>query len=310
MRRAPEIQDTAERNADSPAHIWPEKIPPRLAMKIGGDDAGPIARQVVPRAEERRPSAGFTSDPVGDRRADSGDGLLVKYDGRALLLTTMRCAVHCRFCFRKAYPSGFHPDPTTRKNAVARLAEMPRIHEIILSGGDPLMLSNDELAATLGQINAIPHIERIRIHTRMLTAAPDRIDEPLCRLLATRKQLIIVTHVNHPDELDDDTKAALERLERETKTPHPLILLNQSVLLRDVNDNVESLIALSEKLISQGIVPYYLHQLDRVIGAHHFEVPVEKGLRLIDEMRRRCPGYMVPRYVREIPGEPSKTPLF
>lgn len=289
---------------------WPQKISPHIEQKISNDELGPLARQVVPQAEEQILIDGFSPDPVGDHQADLGDGLLIKYDGRALLLTTLSCAIHCRFCFRRAYRSANSPTTSTRQRAIFRLSQMPHIREIILSGGDPLTLNNVELATILEQIDSIRHIERIRIHTRMFTAAPNRIDESLCRILTnSRKQLIIVTHVNHPDELDDATFGAITRLRNRETRRFPLMLLNQSVLLREVNDNAECLIALSERLISFGILPYYLHQLDRVVGAHHFEVPVEQGLQIIETMRRRCPGYMIPRYVQEIPSEPSKTPL-
>jgi KamA family protein len=179
---------------------------------------------------------------------------------------------------------------------------MHDVREVILSGGDPLMLPNGKIAELLKHIEKMEHVERIRIHTRMVTAVPERIDADICNnLQATGKKIIIVTHVNHADELDDATDAAIAKL-RATGT----LVLNQSVLLRGVNDTVDVLVALSEKLISQGVLPYYLHQLDRVVGAAHFEVPTEEGRAIVESMRDACPGYMVPRYVTEIPGAPSK----
>jgi EF-P beta-lysylation protein EpmB len=285
---------------------WPKKIPPAFEKKISQNTIGPIARQVVPHSDEQRFASGFSDDPVGDTDADQGDGVLVKYEGRALMLTTSECAVHCRFCFRKAFSRSRPPvDKAMRDAALCRLGEMTDIREIIFSGGDPLMLSNHEIKEMLSVVETMSHVERVRFHTRMVTAAPDRVDSSLCEILTgTNKQVIVVTHVNHPEELDDNTAVALDSLRKAG-----VLLLNQSVLLRHVNDRVETLIGLSEKLVAQGVLPYYLHQLDRVTGARHFEVSIENGRAIIKEMRRRCAGYMVPRYVKEIPNSTSKTVL-
>ena len=300
---------TAEmaRSLSEVEYRWPTRIPAAFEQKmIAGDRTDPIARQVLPSIEELKDRDGYSDDPVGDRAAENGEGLLVKYDGRALLLMSALCAVHCRYCFRREYRRSTPPvNASSRKKALERLGAMMDVKEVILSGGDPLMLPNGKIAEVLTAIDTMAHIERIRIHTRMVTAVPERIDPPLLAALkTTRKPLIVVTHVNHAAELDEATASTLSKI-RETGA----LLLNQSVLLRGVNDSIEALVALSEKLIGQGVVPYYLHQLDRVTGAAHFEVPIAEGRSLIDALRKRCPGYMVPRYVIEVPGAASKSAI-
>jgi EF-P beta-lysylation protein EpmB len=276
------------------------------ALMTPGDPRDPLLRQVLPLGAERLTVAGFSRDPVGDASADLGQGLLRKYAGRALLIVTGGCAVHCRYCFRRHFPYaelGQTPDRTSV--AVASIAADPGISEVILSGGDPLMLDDDRLGALLERLHQIPHLKRLRIHSRLPVVLPSRVTDTLCRRLASsRLATILVVHANHPSELGSQAEEALQRLRRADLT-----LLNQSVLLRGVNDAAPILGSLSERLFACGVLPYYLHQLDPVEGAAHFEVPDAQALRLGEALRERLPGYLVPRLVREVPGVGSKVPL-
>jgi EF-P beta-lysylation protein EpmB len=277
-----------------------------LARIKPGDVADPLLRQVLPLAEERQDSAGFSTDPVGDLNASPEPGLLHKYEGRVLLVATGACPVHCRYCFRRHFPYGEVPKSAAAwQSALDRIAADTSIREVILSGGDPLTLTDDVLAELIARIAAIDRIERVRVHTRFPVMIPERVtEELLATLTETRLTPVVVIHANHPRELDQSVADALARLKRVGLT-----LLNQSVLLRGVNDSVEVLAQLSQRLVEIGVLPYYLHQLDRVAGAAHFEVPVEEGRRIVKELRRRLPGYLVPRYVQEVPGAASKVVL-
>ncbi|EGV17241.1 EF-P beta-lysylation protein EpmB [Thiocapsa marina] len=276
------------------------------ALMTPGDPRDPLLRQVLPLGAERLTVTGFTRDPVGDTSADLGHGLLRKYTGRALLIVTGGCAVHCRYCFRRHFPYtalGQTPDRTAA--AVASIAADPGISEVILSGGDPLMLDDDRLGALLERLHEIPHLNRLRIHSRLPVVLPSRVTETLCRRLSgSPLASVLVIHANHPSELGADAADALRRLRHADVT-----LLNQSVLLRGVNDAAQTLGALSERLFECGVLPYYLHQLDPVEGAAHFAVPDTQALQLGEALRDRLPGYLVPRLVRELPGRGAKTPL-
>jgi len=276
------------------------------ALMRHGDPMDPLLRQVLPLRIERDRVEGFVADPVGDSAADRGNGLLQKYRGRALLMTTGACAIHCRYCFRRHFPYASLPARGTgHQAAIAQIAEDVSLSEVILSGGDPLMLDDDQLRQLLSALDAIPHLRRLRIHTRLPIVLPERITDELCRMLtALGLQTIMVIHANHPHELGTQTGRALRRLTRAGVT-----LLNQSVLLKDINDDPEVLEHLSERLFENGVLPYYVHQLDRVEGAAHFSVADDEAKRLMDCLRQRLPGYLVPRLVREIPGEGSKTPV-
>ena len=277
-----------------------------LARMRRGDATDPLLLQVLPLAAETEPAPGFAADPVGDLTAQSAPGLLQKYAGRALMVTTGACAVHCRYCFRRHFPYAGGPRSLADwAPALAALAADASIHEILLSGGDPLTLSDDRLAQLAAALAKVPHLRRLRVHTRLPILIPQRVcDELLEWLTGTRLTPIVVIHANHPAELDDATGAALGRLS-DAGVP----LLNQAVLLRGVNDQVETLAALSERLIDLRVLPYYLHQLDRVAGAAHFEVPEQEGRRLVKELQARLPGYAVPKYVKEVPGAQGKMPL-
>jgi EF-P beta-lysylation protein EpmB len=274
-----------------------------VAKMRPGDPADPLLRQVLPLSEELVPVAGFSSDPVADLVARRGPGLLQKYHGRVLLITTGTCAIHCRYCFRRHFPYQEGPSRAELiRVAVAEVAAEPTVDEVILSGGDPLTLPDSQLAELAQALAAIPHLRRLRVHTRLPIVIPERVTpELLDWLRGTRLTPILVVHANHPRELDDSVAESLTRL-----VDHGIPVLNQSVLLRGVNDEARTLVELSRRLIELRVVPYYLHQLDQVAGAAHFEVPEEHGRELLQRLRAALPGYAVPRYVREQPGDVGK----
>lgn len=277
-----------------------------VARMRQGDVADPLLRQVLPLTDELTDLPGYSTDPVRDSAAQAAPGLLQKYSGRALLVTTGACAVHCRYCFRRHFPYLEGPRSIGDwQPALDRIAADPTIDEVLLSGGDPLTIVDQQLALLADRLSAIPHLRRLRIHTRLPIMIPQRVtSELLTWLRGTRLTSIMVVHANHPQEIDDATAAALSTLV-EAGIP----VLNQSVLLAGVNDSAEALIGLSRRLVDLRVIPYYLHQLDPVQGAAHFEVPIARGLELIDQMRRALPGYAVPRYVQEVPGESHKRVL-
>jgi EF-P beta-lysylation protein EpmB len=265
----------------------------------------PLLLQVLPRKQECMERRGFSVDPLAEK-GPSQSCLLYKYKSRALILAFSSCPIHCRFCFRRCLQPK-NPLPHFEK-IISRIRRDHSLNEIILSGGDPFMLDNRTLSSLLSRFAAIGHLRTIRIHTRVPVALPGRIDNNLLDLLsrlAEKNSCVIVVHANHPAELKTDCLEALARL-RTTGS----ILLNQAVLLRGINDDVKTLTQLFQSLVAHGVLPYYLHQLDRVCGAWHFEVAAKKGKSLMETARRWLPGYAVPRYVREIPGKPYKTILY
>jgi EF-P beta-lysylation protein EpmB len=269
-----------------------------------GDPQDPLLLQVLPRQQESETESDFVRDPVGDGSVEVVSGLLHKYQGRVLLILSGACAVHCRYCFRRHYP--YHSAPKSLdqwRPALEYIASDDSIHEVIFSGGDPLSLADTQLESLVQQLDAIPHVSRLRIHTRFPIVIPQRIDDAFCDWFRlSRLSKWVVLHINHRREIDGRIKQSVERLRTCGAT-----VLNQAVLLRDINDDLESLVALCEGLIEIGVVPYYLHQLDRVLGASHYETNWEMGLELVRQMTEILPGYAVPKYVQEIPGEPSKT---
>ena len=279
---------------------------PFVSRIESGNPADPLLRQLLPISEELSITPGFTADPLSEQGTHSVPGLLQKYHGRALLVTTGACAIHCRYCFRREYP--YHESPAAARlwqPAIDQLAADPQIEEVILSGGDPLTLVDSQLSELVERLQAIPHLKLLRIHTRLPIMIPGRIcDSLLDWLTATRLQPIMVIHANHANELDGEVAESLERLSRAG-----ILLLNQSVLLSGVNDDAETLANLSRRLIELRVQPYYLHQLDRVQGAAHFEVPVERGQQILRQLSSMLPGYALPRYVQELPGQPAKTPI-
>jgi EF-P beta-lysylation protein EpmB len=277
-----------------------------IARMRPGDPHDPLLRQVLPLAAELAETPGFLSDPLAEQSAVRAPGLLHKYQSRVLMVTTGACAVHCRYCFRRQFP--YSPGPRSPREwepALGQIAADSTTHEVILSGGDPLTLPDDHLAELASRLAEVAHVRRLRVHTRLPIMIPERVtDDLLAWLRSTRLVPIVVIHANHPRELTAGVPDALARL-----ADSGIMLLNQSVLLRGVNDDVETLAELSERLIELRVQPYYLHQLDRVAGAAHFEVDVRRGRWLVDQLRRRTSGYAVPRYVREVPGAPYKVLL-
>lgn len=271
-------------------------------MQYGNPD-DPLLRQVFPLIDESYAVSGFTFDPVGDKQAIRQAGLLQKYQGRALLLLTGACAIHCRYCFRRHFSyADSNPIAQQWSATIAALQQDSSINEVIFSGGDPLILSDDKLGQLINDLAQIPHLKRLRIHSRLPIVLPDRITTTLCRLLhESRLDIIMVVHANHAQELATDVANAMARLRP------GCLLLNQSVLLKGINDNVETLATLSERLSHLGVTPYYLHLLDPVAGASHFDVSTSRGIALIQQLRSELSGYLVPRLVKELAGHDSKT---
>jgi EF-P beta-lysylation protein EpmB len=297
----------AARISDAAAAQFPLRVPRAFVARMRHGDAGdPLLRQVLPLDDEDRIVPGFGLDAVGDGAARTAHGVLQKYRGRALLVATGSCAVHCRYCFRRHFD---YAADTAASNgwaqAIARIAADPTIDEVLLSGGDPLALATPKLAELTTALAVIPHLKRLRIHTRLPVVLPDRVDESLLAWLRSLPwPVTVVVHANHANEFDDAVDAALARLRAAGAT-----LLNQAVLLRGVNDDVDALAALSERGHRAGVLPYYLHQLDRVQGTAHFEVDDARAIALHRALAARLSGYLVPRLVRELPGDPGKRPL-
>ncbi len=267
------------------------------------DPADPLLLQVLPTTAELQAHPNFSLDPLQDQQAHRGGGILHKYSGRALLICTAACAINCRYCFRRHFPyPNYQASRDQWSPTIVRLRASPDISEVILSGGDPLSLSNVKLASLLSRLQTIPHIERLRIHTRLPVALPSRIDMELLRILGSVEiPQTMVIHVNHAHELSSELHHALQDLRRINVT-----LLNQSVLLRNVNDRLEQQVKLCRNLFSSGVLPYYLHSLDKVAGAAHFEVSREYARGLYRAMAGLLPGYLLPRLVIEQPGADSK----
>jgi L-lysine 2,3-aminomutase len=261
---------------------------------------------VLPLDAEMRPMPGFTLDAVGDAAARSGHGVIQKYRGRALLIATGSCAIHCRYCFRRHFPYAEETAAAAGwREAVEAIRSDASIDEVILSGGDPWSLATPKLAELTDALATVPHLKRLRVHTRLPVVLPERVDDALVDWLAALPwPVTVVLHANHANEFDASVDAALARLRGAGA-----MLLNQAVLLRGVNDSVEALAALSERGHAAGVLPYYLHQLDRVQGAAHFEVSDETALALHRELAARVSGYLVPKLVREVAGDPGKRPL-
>ena len=284
---------------------FPLRVPYGFAARMKkGDARDPLFLQVWPQPQEAEPAPGFSRDAVGDLHKLKAGGLIHKYQGRALVVATGACAVNCRYCFRRHFP--YSDAMATRghwQETLRQLAADPSIEEVILSGGDPLSLSDEKLGELVDGLDALPQLRRLRIHTRQPVVLPERVDDALLGWIrGTRLGVAVVIHANHARELDDSVAAALQRLKTAGAT-----LLNQSVLLRDVNDSVASLEALSKRLFECGVLPYYLHLLDRVDGAAHFEVRQQEAIALMQALSSRLSGYLVPRLVREDAGAPSKT---
>lgn len=301
------LPELADRLDGSAAVTFPLRVPRAFVARMRrGDPNDPLLRQVLPLVDEQLVVAGFEPDAVGDLIARAGTGILHKYAGRALLIATGSCAVHCRYCFRRHFP---YAEETAARDqwraAIDYLKNDPSIKELLLSGGDPLSLSTPKLAELTGPLRGLAQLKRLRIHTRLPIVLPDRVDRELCDWLADLPwPVAIVVHSNHAQELDDEVAAACQRLRQSGA-----LLLNQSVLLAGVNDSVDALTDLSLRLFEIGVLPYYLHLLDRVAGAAHFEVSPARVVELEQALRCRLPGYLLPRLVREQAGLPYKLPF-
>lgn len=290
-----------------PASSFPMLVPRAFAKRmVRGDRNDPLLLQTLPDPDETSIQAGFGSDPVGDLDSRSAPAILHKYHGRALLMTTGACAVHCRYCFRQHFPyAGETANGQRWAQALRYLAEHDEIQEIILSGGDPLMLPTRRLRDLTRELQGLQHLRRLRIHTRLPLILPDRVTDDLLHWLRRLPwPVVMVVHANHPQEFDADVDRALSRL----KTAG-VQLLNQAVLLRGINDSTSTLRSLMERGFAGGVLPYYLHQLDRVAGSARFEVSEARAKQLVARLREQLSGYLVPRLVTEQPGQPYKLPL-
>ena len=268
------------------------------------DQQDPLLLQVLPQVAEGLSAPGFVTDPLAEAEFNPSPGVVHKYHGRALLVTASHCAINCRYCFRRHYPYDEQQRSRSQWQAsLAHLAEDRDLEEIILSGGDPLALTNNMLFALLDKIEALPQVQRLRIHSRLPVVLPTRITSALCqRLKSSRLQVVMVIHCNHAQEIDTEVSAACQQLQAAGVS-----LLNQSVLLGTINANSESLIALSKALFNSGVLPYYLHLPDHVAGTQHFFIEQQQGLQLHREIQKKLPGYLVPRLVKEEPGMAHKT---
>lgn len=291
---------------------FPVFVPTPFLQRIKkGNPNDPLLRQVLPVPDEGISPKHYSTDPLGEQAATLGDGLLKKYQKRVLVIASGACAVNCRYCFRRHFPYETAAIGQQRwTETIAAVAADDSINEVILSGGDPLTVSDGSLEQIFTRIGDIEHVRRIRIHTRLPIVIPQRVTDSLLesiwsfRKSRTGRQVIVVVHSNHANELDDSVCDSLRLLDQSATQ-----LLNQSVLLAGVNDDADTLVDLSERLLTANVLPYYLHQLDPISGTSHFEISVEKGRELINAIRARLPGYAVPRYVQELEGEPNKTVL-
>lgn len=286
--------------------LFPMRVPRPFAKKMQpGCLDDPLFRQVFPVGEEFHDTPGYSADPLSEQNNPT-PGLLQKYQSRVLLMVRTGCAVNCRYCFRRHFP--YQQNSVNRQGweqTIEQIRENQQVNEVIYSGGDPLMANDDFLAWLTEQIQRIPHVKRLRIHTRLPVVIPARLNSELLNWLeSTPLKVIMVLHINHAQEIDAELVARLDVLRRAG-----VVLLNQSVLLKGINDAADDLVNLSEALFDGGIMPYYIHLLDKVAGAAHFDVSEEQGRQLLAQMVKRLPGFLVPKLVREIGGQPGKTPI-
>lgn len=287
---------------------FPLKVPRAFVARMQwGNADDPLLKQVLPLTAERIALPGYSHDPLEEANANKVPGLIHKYHGRVLLIVTGHCGIHCRYCFRRHFPyADNQPSRQDWSQAFEYIRSDTSISEVILSGGDPLAVPDRHLQWMIDEIAAIAHVRRLRIHSRLPVVIPMRVTPALVAMLAqTRLAASLVIHANHAQELDDSVMRALAPLRRAGVT-----LLNQAVLLAGVNDDAEALVALSERLFAIGVLPYYVHLLDRVAGATHFDAPEDAVQRLREVLLARLPGYLVPQFVREVPLAASKIPVF
>ena len=286
--------------------LFPMRVPQSFVDRMEkGNPKDPLFLQVMPKQQEFIQQAGFIKDPL-DEHESVVPGLLHKYTNRVLFIVRGGCAINCRYCFRRHFP---YQDNSNNKHewqqAIDYIRTKPEIIEVIFSGGDPLMANDEQLGWLVAQLEQIPHLKRLRIHTRLPVVMPSRVTDELVTLLKKSSlRCSVVLHINHPNELAAELPAALAKF-----TTAGISLYNQAVLLADINDNADDLVALHERLFDNRIQPYYLHLLDKVEGATHFDVPEAKAVAIMNELLLRLPGFLVPKLVREIGGEKSKTPI-
>lgn len=302
-----DLESLASRLSPAAMAQFPLRVPLGFVARMRrGDPHDPLLRQVLPLDDEDALVPGYGLDAVGDGAARAASGVIHKYQGRALLVATGSCAVHCRYCFRRHFPYSEETAAAGHwREALDYLRGDDSIAEVLLSGGDPLSLATAKLREFTDALAGIPHVRRLRLHTRLPVVLPERVDAEFRAWLRSLPwPVAVVIHANHANEIDGAVAEAVAGL-RDARAQ----VLNQSVLLRGVNDQVQALVELSERLFAIGVLPYYLHLLDQVAGAAHFEVPLQEARNLHASMAARLPGYLLPRLVREIPGEPGKTAL-
>ena len=283
---------------------FPLRVPREFVERMEkGNINDPLLKQIIPTENESIITPGFNTDPVGDINAITETGVIHKYHGRVLFITTGGCAINCRYCFRKDFPyTDFQLSTQKLNQAIQYIRNNKDISEVILSGGDPLLLNDQKLFSLMHRLDEITHLKRIRIHSRIPIVLPSRITNDFCNeLSAIKNPIVLVVHSNHANELNNKVNTACQRIKNCNIT-----LLNQSVLLKDINDNAQQLCALSEKLFAFGIIPYYLHLLDKTIGTAHFEVKQTTAIALMEQIKKQLPGYLVPKLVREQAGEANK----
>lgn len=293
--------------AKAAAKLFPLKVPQSFVARMKkGDPNDPLLRQVLPLNAELKVIAGYSRDPLQEKSANPVSGLLHKYQSRVLLTLTSACGVNCRYCFRRHFDyDNNSPGTAGWEESLTYIEKDTDINEVIFSGGDPLVVNDLMLKNFIEKLAKISHLKRIRFHTRMPIVMPERVTDELVQAIThSQFKTIMIVHCNHPQEINDDVKNAMHKLKQAG-----VILMNQSVLLEGVNDNTDTLVQLSEALFDIGIQPYYLHLLDKVEGAAHFDLAREEALRLHAAITGRLPGYLVPKLVVEEPGEPAKTIL-
>lgn len=294
------------------AEVWTDaefrlQVPRSFAARMQpGNRQDPLLLQVLPQRQEQLQVPGFGADPLAELTSNPRQGLVHKYHDRVLLIASGGCAINCRYCFRRHFPYQKNQlGPDQWREVMDYVSAQPQLHEVIFSGGDPLVTADNRLARMIEELASIPHLRRIRIHSRLPVVIPERVTQSLVQALSTtRLRPVLVLHCNHAQEINAEVEAAIRRLRDADIT-----VLNQSVLLRGINDSVEAQQQLSETLFRSGVLPYYLFVLDPVAGAAHFDVPDAEARQLVGELQTRLPGYLVPRLAREIPGRPSKTLL-
>jgi L-lysine 2,3-aminomutase len=293
--------------AQAASQLFPLRVPLEFLsrMELGNPD-DPLLKQVLPIGDEFIQTPGFTEDPLNESDARPTPGVVHKYKDRALLILSGACAINCRYCFRRHFPysdnqlSGEH-----WQRALAYLKEHTELREVIFSGGDPLVTSDHRFSKMVADLEAIPHLERLRVHTRLPVVIPSRVTDQLNDTLhKSRFDCVVVLHINHANEIDQSLNNAVTKLKQSGAT-----ILNQAVLLKGVNDSADEQVRLSRALFSAGILPYYLFLFDPVAGASHFDIPIEQGKEIFTQMQRELPGYLVPRLAKEISGKTSKTLL-